>query len=106
MRPANFRRSQLSFRPPIATILSGVKNQSKNRAKSPFDSAAVDSGTLRIASTIRPDDTATNGAGRRSDKPFANENNSPQTSADTGAQTGPTEAMPSVANSEPLKFPT
>jgi hypothetical protein len=45
------------------------------------------------------------GAGRREGALLPNETIKAHTSADNGAQIGPTEAIPSVANSEPFMLP-
>jgi len=85
--------------------MSGVMYQSSKSARRPFDRTATDSGTLRSDCITRPADVAINGGGRRADTRFPTERTNPPSSVDAGAQSGPTEAIPSVANSDALKFP-
>src|SRR5207237_6909071 len=88
-----------------STIGSGATAHNSSSTNRPFDRNAAESGTLMRACTTTPDDAAIKGGDSRAETLLPTERTNPQTKADSGAQTGPTDAMPSVANSEALRLP-
>ena len=92
--------------PSGSKIARGVRYQSRKSNAAPFVSKAIVSGTFsRIWGKAAPDIKIKRG-GRPAEKRFPKAIRSPHPSITTGAKAGPTEAMPSVANSEALKLPS
>src|ERR1700733_10775749 len=88
-----------------SNIPRGVMYQSKNRSPNPCVSRTVDSGTFsRIWGTMAPESRI-----KREDRPadnrFPRAKTSPHKNPVTGANHGHTVAIPSVANSDALKYP-
>src|SRR5437899_4367888 len=94
--PANF----------CSNIVRGITYQSKNRIDRPCVSKTVDNGTLRRICGTRALEIRMKRGGRPADKRLPSAMISPHTNTDIGANIIPTEAMPSVANSEALKLPS
>jgi len=103
-------RQQTCRSPNAAMFLAGTccaawMYQSRKSRPAPCDKRTVVSGTLStIWARIAPDMRIKDG-GRPADKRFPRATTSPHTKAETGASNKPTEATPSVAKSEALKFP-
>lgn len=85
-----------------SNIARGVRYQSKNIIPIPCVRKAVDRGTLsRIWGKIEPE-IKIKLAGKPAERRFPRPTTSPYINAVTGANNGPTEAMPSVANDDAL----
>ena len=88
-----------------SNMARGVIYQSRKRTAKPCVSRVVVSGTLsRIWEKIAPDTRIKRG-GKPAERRFPKAISSPQANAAMGASAGPTEAMPSVAKRDALKFP-
>ena len=80
--------------------------QSRKSIAAPCDSNVVVSGTLRrIWGSAAPEIRMKRG-GSPEDRRLARAITRPHANTETGANNGPTEAMPSVENSDALKLPS
>ncbi|MGY3119658.1 hypothetical protein ACVWXQ_003595 [Bradyrhizobium sp. S3.14.4] len=79
--------------------------QSRNNTRTPWVTSVTVNGTLRKICGKTAADVRTRRGGSPADTRLPNANTSPPTKAVRGASQGPTDAIPSVANSEALKDP-
>src|SRR3954452_3432494 len=84
---------------------AGVKYHSRNSTAAPLVSSMVVKGTLRKPCSATPAERMTYLCGQCRDMPLARAITIPHSNADNGARTGPSEAIPSVANAEALSEP-
>ena len=86
-------------------MLRGVMYHNKKSRMAPCESKAVDKGTLISIRGKTAADVRIKDGGRPADTRLPKAIMKPQASADSGAKNHPTEATPSVANNDALKFP-
>ena len=91
---------------PCSNIARGVMYHSKKRMAAPYVNNVVVSGTFKKICGRIPPDNRMNLGGKPDDRRLPRAITSPHVSPAIGAKIGPTEAMPSVANREALKFPS
>lgn len=84
----------------IVTAEAGVTYHNKKRTAAPFVRSMVVHGTVKKFCNATPPDTITKRAGKCRERPLAHATTKPHANAATGAISGPTDAMPSVAKSE------
>ena len=84
----------------------GITYQSRKIAAAPCVSSTVVNGTLLRIRGSRAAEIRTKRDGKPADSPLASAMTSPQTRAAIGANSTPTDAMPSVANSDALRNPS
>ena len=79
--------------------------QSRKSKAAPFDNKVVENGTFRKTWGRTPPDNKTNLGGKPDESRLLKAMTSPHASVESGANASPTEAIPSVANSDALKLP-
>src|SRR5689334_17753119 len=84
----------------------GVRYQRRKRAPAPCVSRAVESGTLIRITGRAAAEVKINSGGRPAETRLPTAITKPHPNVAIGAINGPTDAMPSVANNDALKFPS